>query len=241
MDIIMNNSKDFAEDRDTNEKIPDVMPIENDPILTIEQAKKYYIFMGCSHFHIDREHPIRRDEYRALHISSELESQWRNEEFIRRVQAFPYSDQSKFAINYFWLKEILAFGCEQQLEDMVTILSRIYEMVPATDIHMILSYIIGNNGTKSHGGLIEHACSIQRFDLVDKFVDYSMLLLERAEENNIEISFIRGYFVDVIVHFNLKINQKTIDMLMKKDREANINYYSKGALEGNVYSMRILA
>lgn len=237
----MIHSNDFTKEREIELLTSDSRAIECEPILTIEQAKKFYIAMGCSHFHIDREYPTRRDEYRALHISSELENQWKKEEFLRMIQAFPYSDQSIMAGYYFSLKEILAFGDEKQLELMVDLLKQIHEMVPLTDIPMILSVVVGNNATKSHGGLIERACSVRRYDLVDQFIKHILLLLRRVEENNIKLPFLRGNFVDVIVYHKLKVNQQIIDLLLEKDKKEKFDYYNKGAMEGNIFSMRMLA
>ena len=55
------------------------MAIENGQILNLEQAKHYFIAMGCSHFHLAREDFQRRDEYYALNISSETEKEWRQQ------------------------------------------------------------------------------------------------------------------------------------------------------------------
>ena len=57
-------------------------------IKTLEQAKRYFISMGCSHFHLDREDFDRAKEYRSLKISSAIESAWRQEEFDNQYSNF---------------------------------------------------------------------------------------------------------------------------------------------------------
>ena len=50
--------------------------------MTINEAKEFFISMGCSGFHMCREHPDKYTQYKALNISVLLEQQWRMESFI---------------------------------------------------------------------------------------------------------------------------------------------------------------
>ena len=45
-------------------------------IKTLEQAKRYFISMGCSGFHMMRENPQRFNEYKALDLDPNIESEW---------------------------------------------------------------------------------------------------------------------------------------------------------------------
>ena len=49
--------------------------------MTISEAKDFFISMGCSSFHMCREHPDRYKQYNALKISTSLEQQWVMESF----------------------------------------------------------------------------------------------------------------------------------------------------------------
>lgn len=53
-----------------------------EPIRSVEQAKEYFISMGCSHFHMVREYPERYEEYRRLNITKQTETEWRTEQVI---------------------------------------------------------------------------------------------------------------------------------------------------------------
>ena len=50
--------------------------------MTINEAKEFFISMGCSEFHMCREYPNKYTEYQALGISTSLEQQWTMESFI---------------------------------------------------------------------------------------------------------------------------------------------------------------
>ena len=47
----------------------------NKPLTTLEDAKRYYQAMGCSHFHMAREYPEPYQEYRTLKIAESVEAQ----------------------------------------------------------------------------------------------------------------------------------------------------------------------
>ena len=53
---------------------------DNTKIQTIEDAKRYFQSMGCSHFHMSREYPERYTEYEALEITKAQETEWRQDE-----------------------------------------------------------------------------------------------------------------------------------------------------------------
>ena len=52
-----------------------------EPIVTVEQAKEYFMKMGCSHFHMAREFPQRYEEYKQLEITKQVEINWILERF----------------------------------------------------------------------------------------------------------------------------------------------------------------
>ena len=83
------------------------MEIENKPITNLEQAKEYFIAMGCSHFHIARENYQRRNEYNALNISRDTETQWRKEEVENRIAMFPFDEPEKMGYYYSALNNVI--------------------------------------------------------------------------------------------------------------------------------------
>lgn len=49
------------------------------------KAKRLFVSMGCSHFHMARESPGAYDEYQALGITKDLETAWSTEEATRII------------------------------------------------------------------------------------------------------------------------------------------------------------
>ena len=50
--------------------------------MTIEEAKEYFISMGCSGMNMSRGDPDKYAQYKALNISASLEKQWVTESFV---------------------------------------------------------------------------------------------------------------------------------------------------------------
>lgn len=212
----------------------------NEPIKNIEQAKRYFISMGCSHFHLSRENIQRADEYRALKISSKLESEWIKEEFEYRIENFNSLDPKEFG----WSISSLAHMIEREefyLEKLFELINKIQMLLPPDQIGNVLSTIIGTNGTKSRGGLIQKSYQMKRHDLANKFLAQTKLLLKMAEDNSITLTFIRGYLVDVIDSLGIEESKEFLIQLRDKDYSENFKYFKEGAEGGNKYSMKMLS
>lgn len=123
-------------------------------IKTLEQAKRYFVSMGCSHFHMSREHPQRFKEYRALTIDPSIESEWIREEFESRFTNFQTIPPKDYGW-YFRSLDDLIERKEFYLEKLLELVMKIQDRIPFDQIEYLLSTIIGNNGTKSKGGLIQ--------------------------------------------------------------------------------------
>jgi hypothetical protein len=213
---------------------------KNKPILNIEQAKRYFISMGCSHFHLSREDYQRADEYYALKISSYLESQWRKEAFEGILSKISSADPENCGRVYFSLKNMIEQN-DFYLEKMAELTDKIIDFLPTDQMQYVLSAIIGNNGSKARGGLIQETFEFKRLDLTNKFVSHAKVLLERAEAEKVSLVFVRSYLADVIEYFKLKEDKAYLNQLRKKDNVDSFQYYKKGAEEGNKFSMIRLA
>lgn len=216
------------------------MSLVDEPIHNLEQAKRYFIAMGCSHFHLSRESFQRRDEYYALNISEDIEKKWRQEEVEHRLAEFPFNEPEKIGFSYSSLKDMIE--CDSyNLESMLTLANDFYNVLPPDQIPIVLNVIIGNNGSLTRGGLIEKACKIGRSDLAQRYIVCAKNFIGKAEDNNITILFMRGYLVDVIKALKLKEEDTYLNLLREKDNIENFKYYKQGAEAGNVFSMRMLA
>ena len=212
----------------------------SEEIRNIEQARRYFISMGCSHFHLCRENFQRRDEYYALKISTDLESEWRKEEFEKRVENFHTNEQKDLGWKFSSLASIIERK-EFYLEKLLELSSQILVHLQSDQIWNILSTIIGNNGSKSRGGLIQKSYDLKRDDLANKFCIQAKLLLKIADDNSITLTFIRGYFLDVIDYYGIKESKEYLVDLWHKDNSDNFKYFKKRAEEGNKYSMKMLS
>ena len=216
------------------------MKEHDEPILSIEQAKRYFISMGCSHFHLSRECFQRRDEYYALKISRDLELQWLKEEFERQLSEINSDNLEHLCWMYSGLKDMMVRD-NFYLDKMIEVTDKIQDFLPTDQIHIVLSAIIGNNASKGKGGLIERSFQLDRLDLVYKFTVHAKYLLEKAELAKISLPFIRGNFVDVVEYLKLKEDSTYLKQLREKDNFEKFKYYQNGAEEGNKYSMKKLA
>lgn len=216
------------------------MSFSNEPIKNLEQAKSYFISMGCSGFHMAREYPNRYKEYKALHIDPSIESDWIKEEFENILNGF----DTVLPNDYGWLLRRLESMIEQKefyLEKLFELLQKILDRLPLDQIEYVLSTIIGNNGTKSKGGLIQKSYDLKRLDLTDKFYIQTKLLIKKAEENNITLTFVRGYLIDVIEYYRIEESKDFINSLIDKHYSESFKYFKDGAEEGNRYSMKMLS
>lgn len=216
------------------------MDFTNEPIYDIEQAKKYFIAMGCSHFHMTREYPQRAKEYIALDIDPEIESEWRKEEFEKMLDNFQTIKPSEYGA-YLRNLDSMIERKELYLERLYELVIKIQEKLPHEQIGYVLSTIIGNNGTKSKGGLIQKSYDLKRKDLADKFYTQVKLLIKIASDNSIKLTFAYGNLLDVIEYYKIEKSNEYLIMLQDKGDMESLEYFKTGAEEGNKYSMNKLS
>lgn len=209
-------------------------------IRNIEQAKNYFISMGCSHFHLDREDFKRANEYRSFNISSTTESLWRQEAFENKLENF----HAILPNDYGWYFRGLCDMIERKdfyLEKIIELMNKIQERLPNDLIEIIMSTIIGTNGTKQKGGLIQMSFELNRKDLADKFYNKSRELLKKAEDNSVILSSVRSNLIDVVEYYGLEDNNEFLIDLRNKNYSDLFRNFKDGAEEGNKYSMRMLS
>jgi hypothetical protein len=216
------------------------MTFLNEPIKNLEQAKRYFISMGCSDFHMAREYPNRYDEYKALNIDSSIESDWIKEEFENIINEF----DTVLPKDYGWQLRRLDSMIEQKefyLEKLLELVLRIQERLPLDQIEYVLLTIIGNSGTISKGGLIQKSYDLKRFDLADKFYVQTKLMIKKAEDNLVTLTFVRGYLIDVIEYYRIEEDKDYINSLREKYFSESFKNFKEEAEKGNRYSMKMLS
>ncbi len=209
-------------------------------IKTLEQAKRYFISMGCSGFHMMRENPQRFNEYKALDIDPSIESEWIKEEFEKKIENFNTNPTNEY-VHLLRSLDSMIERKEFYLEKLLELVMKIQDRIPLDQIEYVLSTIIGNNGTKSKGGLIQKSYDLKRLDLANKFYVQTKLFLKKAEENSITLTSVRGYLTDVIDYYGIEESKDFIIDLREKSYSDHFNYFKKGADEGNKYSMKMLS
>lgn len=212
----------------------------DNPIKNLEQAKEYFVSMGCSGFHMMRESSLKYEEYNALEIDRSIESEWIREVFEKKLDEFNTISPN----DYGWQLNNLASLInrkESHLEKLLELVLKIQEKLPNDEIGLVLSIITGNNGTKSKGGLIQESFDMNRIDLAKKFYAQSKLLLKKAEDNLITITSARGFLIDVIEYYELEENKEFLISLQNKYYIESFEDFKKGAEEGKIYYMKMLS
>jgi hypothetical protein len=209
-------------------------------VKTLEDAKRYFISMGCSHFNLDREDFDRAKEYRSLKISTETESLWRREEFDRQLSNFTNNGKEKFGLAFFCLTDLIETN-DYYIQQLYDLTKAIVNNVSGKPVINLLTSIIGNDSTKTHGGLVQKSNALNRLDIRDGFISIALTLIEKAEMELLEITFIRGNLADIIEHYIISDLFEISHLLRTKDDIEALKYYEDGASEGNKFSMKMLA
>ncbi len=207
---------------------------------TLEEAKSYFISMGCSHFHLDREDFKLAKKYRSLNISSETESKWRREEFERKLKNDFNKDQPELGFAFSNLAD-MSETTDYYLEQLADLTNQIIGNISNSQIGITLSTIAGRNSSNTQGGLIEKAYKIQRIDLGQIFIKHALNLIDRADINKVDITFQRGNLADIIHHFKISELNDIALKLREVDEIHGFVYYENGAKEGNMFSMNMLS
>ena len=212
----------------------------NEPIKNLEQAKRYFISMGCSHFHLSRENPKKTDEYRALDIDPSIESEWIKEEFENRIENYHSINPNDLGQYFSSLASIIERK-DFYLEKLLELTYKINESIKPDQLKFVLSVIIGNNATKTKGGLIQKSYDLKRKDLANEFYNLAKQILKVSDVNSTSIPFIRGSLLDLIEHYKIQDSKEFISELRNKDYSENFNYYKIFAEKGNKHALKIIS
>lgn len=212
----------------------------DNPIIDLEQAKAYFVSMGCSSFHMARESSLKYEEYNALEIERTIESEWIKEVFEKKLDKFNTISPNDYGWQLSNLSSLIDRK-EFHLEKLLELVLKIQDKLPNDQLGLVLSTIIGNNGTKSKGGLIQESFDMNRIDLAHKFYVQSKFFLKKAEDNLITITSVCGYLIDVIEYYELEENKEFLISLQNKYYIESFKDFKKGAEEGKIFYMKMLS
>jgi hypothetical protein len=147
----------------------------DEPIKNIQQAKEYFIAMGCSHFHMAREYPHRYEEYKQFNITKQMESEWRMEQLEDYYKNIMEDDSS----NPLWIVHSNMSELTEILKTDITLIKmleatkHIQDKVPLIDRVIVSETINGRRYREARSGLIYLAYDLNRIQIAKSFVELS--------------------------------------------------------------------
>jgi len=150
--------------------------IFNQPIKNIEQAKKYFHAMGCSHFHMMREYPWRYEEYKKLNISKEQEIIWRTEkvdEYYSHIIE-ERKDIELWVAHSHMADLVNVLKTDAALDKMLKVSQYIHDKVPRKDRVIVAETIIGRTFLPYRNGLIYLAYDLKNILIAQEFVNLAL-------------------------------------------------------------------
>lgn len=147
--------------------------------LTLDEAKKYFVAMKCSKFHMAREDNIKYEEYLNLNINEQTEMSWRSEQFNLLYDAA----QSNSEGNSLW--KIISrmydlVSSTKNIDDLKKIhsLIEIYKnTLSPKDRIIIAETIFGRKSISERSGLIFLSYDLQNNKLAKDYVKTANELL----------------------------------------------------------------
>ena len=145
-------------------------------IKTIEEAKGYFICMGCSHFHMARENPPKYEAYKKLNITKYVENKWKTEQVENYYNDILEENNNKAL----WHVHSIMADLVQDLKNvnmlfkLLEVTQYISDKVPLYDRVIVSETINGRLDMKCRSGLIYLAYDLNCIDMAKKYVDLSL-------------------------------------------------------------------
>lgn len=153
------------------------MDVTDAPIRTQEEARAFFMAMGCQHMHMARDYPASYEEYRALGIEKQTEDAWRCEALDKAIADLA-TDEGKLEL---WMKH--GHMCQLTLNirsdtlrrtQVVHAAAATYELRTRAshfDRVLIAENILGR-ATYRDDGMIFAARSLDLPDIADNLFDF---------------------------------------------------------------------
>ncbi len=147
----------------------------NKPLRTVQQAKEYFRFMGCSHFHMVREYPQRYEEYMQLNISTQIEIEWRKEQLNEYYMNVIKDEEDKelWIIHSNMADLVESIKVANTLKRMLDVTHHIKNRVPYKDRVIISETINGRKDRRYRSGLIYLAYDLKDIPAAKDFIELS--------------------------------------------------------------------
>ena len=148
----------------------------DEPIKSIEQAKEYFKYMGCSGFYMCREYPQRYMEYLQLNILKEIEAEWRMEKLDEYYKDIMENRENlTLWIVHSRMEELVAtLKTDKALKKMLEATRNIYSKVPFADRVLVSETINGRRHIKYRDGLIYLAYDLKNISVAKEFAELAI-------------------------------------------------------------------
>jgi hypothetical protein len=139
----------------------------------LEEAKRHFQEMGCSHFHMGRENPGYYKDYLALGICQETEMAWASETVSATIYRLCHETADR---NELWSRHarltdiVLGYKLNNSLESLLHATLVIEPLLPQKDRLLVAETIVGRQEAKSRKGLIFESLDAGQKTLAEKFV-----------------------------------------------------------------------
>ena len=154
--------------------------------MTLEDARRYFQAMGCSHLHMTRESPERYAEYRLLGVSEAVEHAWRREQII--LAEAKLADENCSPKDYWALHSNLeALASVQRdpahLPTIHDLTARIAGKARSDDALVLAETILGRGPREARSGLVYLSYDLGRNDLAASFAELALALCAKSGGN----------------------------------------------------------
>ncbi len=150
-------------------------------ILSFADAKKYFLSMGCSHFHMAREDYDLYDDYRALNIAEETERKWTGEqidEIMLLLTRGESAQEELWAMHSRLSDLVIEGGFKDKLEPLYEATSLVGPTLPKFDRLLMAEAIVGREEMEMRSGLIFKCHDSGLQPLAERFVRLAEKLVE---------------------------------------------------------------
>ena len=155
----------------------------DEPITSVDAAKRYFQSMGCSHFHMSREIPQRYSEYRGLNIPRSKETEWTREEILsalERLRSACTPRKELWAIHSAVTTLVLEGKFHDQLDSLFDASSSIEGVIQSQrDRLLVAETIVGRQDIQYRPGLVFGSHDSSRGDLGARYAGLASTLTDK--------------------------------------------------------------
>ncbi len=122
--------------------------------MTFEEAKAFYISMGCSGFHMCRENPNTYEKFKALKINPDILEIWKQEELLKYFEQLERPSDDVWIIHsrIVDLLNSTTSKKEENAENLIRIMEKLAEGVSKKSAILIAENMAGRASDLHDGG-----------------------------------------------------------------------------------------